>query len=71
MTSSKTLQQAGHIYCRECHTAIPPGWLGCPACAGFVKKCGHWVAPNGLRPKAQPDEEQPSLFAFELPEYPA
>jgi hypothetical protein len=71
MSCSKTLTVGSRPYCPECHTPIPDGWLGCPACAGFVKKCGHWVAPSRLRPKAQPDEEQPSLFAFELPEYPA
>jgi hypothetical protein len=69
MTSSKTLQQAGHLYCPECHTPTPPGWLGCPECAGMVKKCGHWVPPCDLRPKPQP-EEQPSLFVFEAQEYP-
>jgi hypothetical protein len=71
MSCSKTLQQAGHPYCPECHTPIPPEWLGCPECAGMVKIRGHWVAPNGLQPKAQSDEEQPGLFVFEEQEYPA
>jgi hypothetical protein len=71
MSCCKILQQAGHLYCRECHTAIPEGWLGCPACAGFVKVKGHWVPPSGLHPKVQPEQEQPSLFVFEVPEYPA
>jgi hypothetical protein len=71
MSCSKTLQQAGHLYCRSCSSPLPEGWLGCPECAGFVKVKGHWVPPSALRPKAQPNEEQPGLFVFEEQEYPA
>jgi hypothetical protein len=67
-----TLIVGGHVYCRECSAPVPEGWLGCPQCAGFVKIKGHWAPPSELQPKAQPQQEQPSLFVFEAQqEYPA
>lgn len=71
MVHSKTLQVNGHLYCRECSSAIPEGFLACPACAGFVQVRGHWIAPSPVQPKESPKEEQAMLFSFSSREYPA
>ncbi len=71
MAYSNTLQVNGHLYCRECSSAIPEGFLACPACVGFVQMRGHWVVPKpSTQPPLEPEEQQPLLFVG-TPEYPA
>jgi hypothetical protein len=71
MSILNLLLQDGRIYCRECLCQIPPTFLACPACHGFVREHGHWVAPTPAEKSSRVSEsEQPLLFENSAYEYP-